>query len=176
MPHKGRDIFRTPAQRAQMAEMMKGRGVQLPDENGNLRACLTKDTLDSGAAWQQMASESGCTTNYSTRSATNWKWHTSCTGAMKSESDGEMAFAGAEGSKDPGKISGVAIERQNAEREAWRRKNLPGPVWLRLMVPLLAIVGSVFIVTVYADDIRIARLRQHNLPVPDDPDLGHPAH
>jgi hypothetical protein len=44
------------------------------------------------------------------------------------------------------------------------------------MVPLLAILGSVFIVTVYADDIRIARLRQHDLPVPDDPDLGHPAH
>ena len=53
---------------------------------------------------------------------------------------------------------------------------LPGPPWLRIMVPLLAIVGSVFIVTVYADDIRIARLRQHGLPVPDDPDLGHPAH
>ena len=44
------------------------------------------------------------------------------------------------------------------------------------MVPLLAFLGSVFIVTVYADDIRIARLRQHKLPVPDDPDLGHPAH
>ena len=42
--------------------------------------------------------------------------------------------------------------------------------------PLLAFIGSVFIVTVYADDIRIARLRQHDLPVPDDPDLGHPAH
>jgi hypothetical protein len=53
---------------------------------------------------------------------------------------------------------------------------LPGPAWLRVMVPLLAFIGSVFIVTVYADDIRIARLRQHDLPVPDDPDLGHPAH
>ena len=53
---------------------------------------------------------------------------------------------------------------------------LPGPAWLRVMVPLLAFIGSVFIVTVYADDIRLARLRQHDLPVPDDPDLGHPAH
>ena len=53
---------------------------------------------------------------------------------------------------------------------------LPGPAWLRVMVPLLAILGSVFVVTVYADDIRVARLRQHDLPVPDDPDLGHPAH
>jgi hypothetical protein len=53
---------------------------------------------------------------------------------------------------------------------------LPGPVWLRVMVPALALAGSVFTVVVYADDIRAARLRQHGLPVPDDPDLGHPTH
>jgi Family of unknown function (DUF5313) len=53
---------------------------------------------------------------------------------------------------------------------------LPGPIWLRVMVPALALAGSVFTVTVYADDIRAARLRQHGLPVPDDPDLGHPTH
>jgi len=53
---------------------------------------------------------------------------------------------------------------------------LPGPPWLRLMVPALALAGSIFTVTVYADDIRAARLRQHGLPVPDDPDLGRPTH
>ena len=53
---------------------------------------------------------------------------------------------------------------------------LPGPIWLRVMVPALALAGSVFTVAVYADDIRAARLRQHGLPVPDDPDLGHPTH
>jgi len=31
-------------------------------------------------------------------------------------------------------------------------------------------------VAAYADDIRASRLRQHGLDVPDDPDLGHPAH
>ena len=31
-------------------------------------------------------------------------------------------------------------------------------------------------VAFYADDIRAARLRQHGLPVPNDPDLGRPAH
>jgi hypothetical protein len=36
--------------------------------------------------------------------------------------------------------------------------------------------GSLFTVTVYADDLRANRLRQHGLPVPKDPDLGHPAH
>ena len=53
---------------------------------------------------------------------------------------------------------------------------LPGPVWLRVMVPVLALGGSVFTVTAYADDIRVARLRQHKLPVPNDPDLGRPTH
>jgi hypothetical protein len=53
---------------------------------------------------------------------------------------------------------------------------LPGPPWLKVMVPALALIGSVFTVTAYADDIRAARLRQHKLPVPDDPDLGRPAH
>lgn len=53
---------------------------------------------------------------------------------------------------------------------------LPGPPWLRIMVPALALVGSLFTVVVYADDIRAARLRQHKLPVPNDPDLGRPTH
>ena len=53
---------------------------------------------------------------------------------------------------------------------------LPGPPWLKIMVPALALAGSLLTVTVYADDIRVARLRQHRLPVPDDPDLGHPTH
>ena len=51
--------------------------------------------FDSGK-WQQMASETGCTTNYSTLSSTTWKWHSSCT-TLKSESDGETTFSGAEG-------------------------------------------------------------------------------
>lgn len=53
---------------------------------------------------------------------------------------------------------------------------LPGPPWLRIMVPALALAGSLFTVAIYADDIRAARLRQHKLPVPNDPDLGRPTH
>jgi len=53
---------------------------------------------------------------------------------------------------------------------------LPGPDWLHVMVPALAIIGSLFTVVIYADDIRAARLRQHHLPVPDDPDIGRPTH
>ena len=44
-----------------------------------------------------------------------------------------------------------------------------------MMVGLI-LVGSMFTVAAYADDIRASRLRQHGLDVPDDPDLGHPAH
>ena len=53
---------------------------------------------------------------------------------------------------------------------------LPAPGWLILMMVALILSGSVFTVLAYADDIRAARLRQHGLDVPDDPDLGRPAH
>jgi len=53
---------------------------------------------------------------------------------------------------------------------------LPASVWLAIMMVSLILAGSIFTVTVYADDIRASRLRQHGLDVPDDPDLGHPAH
>jgi hypothetical protein len=53
---------------------------------------------------------------------------------------------------------------------------LPAPVWLILMTVALILSGSLFTVAAYADDIRVTRLRQHGLQVPDDPDLGHSAH
>src|ERR1044072_90689 len=86
-----------PEQRARMAEAMKARGLSLPDANGATKACLTKDTFESGA-WQQVAADSGCTTNFSTQSASTWKWPSSCP-TMKSESDGETVFTNAENYK-----------------------------------------------------------------------------
>jgi len=53
---------------------------------------------------------------------------------------------------------------------------LPAPVWVSVMMVVLILSGSVLTVATYADDIRAARLRQHGLPVPTDPDLGRPAH
>lgn len=53
---------------------------------------------------------------------------------------------------------------------------LPTPAWLSLTMVALILSGSVFTVAAYADDLRASRLRQHGLDVPDDPDLGHPAH
>ena len=52
----------------------------------------------------------------------------------------------------------------------------PAPDWLAAMMVALILCGSVYTVAAYADDIRTSRLRQHGLDVPDDPDLGHPAH
>ena len=84
----------SPEARARVAEAMKARGMSMPDANGVSRACLTKSLLESGS-WQQLASDAGCTTNFSTQSATTWKWHSSCT-TMKSESDGESVFSNGE--------------------------------------------------------------------------------
>ena len=84
----------SPEAKARMADAMKARGVSMPDANGATKVCLTKAMFESGA-WQQAAADSGCTTNYSTLSATTWKWHSSCT-ALKSESDGETVFNSAE--------------------------------------------------------------------------------
>ena len=52
----------------------------------------------------------------------------------------------------------------------------PAPVWLAGMMIGLVLAGSIFTVAAYGDDLRTSRLRQHELDVPDDPDLGHPAH
>ena len=53
---------------------------------------------------------------------------------------------------------------------------LPAPAWVSVMMVVLILSGSVLTVATYADDIRAARLRQHGLPVPKDPDLGRPTH
>jgi hypothetical protein len=52
----------------------------------------------------------------------------------------------------------------------------PAPAWLAGMMIGLVLAGSIFTVAAYADDLRATRLRQHGLDVPDDPDLGRPAH
>jgi Family of unknown function (DUF5313) len=53
---------------------------------------------------------------------------------------------------------------------------LPGAVWIRIAVPGLFLICSVGIVAMYADDIRVSRLRRNGLQPPDDPDLGRPSH
>ena len=53
---------------------------------------------------------------------------------------------------------------------------LPGPLWVRIAVPALFLICSVGIVAIYADDIRVSRMRRHGLEPPADRDLGRPSH
>ena len=53
---------------------------------------------------------------------------------------------------------------------------LPGALWIRIAVPALFLICSVGVVALYADDIRVSRLRRHGIKAPDDPDLGRPSH
>ncbi len=53
---------------------------------------------------------------------------------------------------------------------------LPGAVWIRVAVLGLFLICSVGIVAMYADDIRVSRLRRHGIEPPDDPDLRRPSH
>ena len=53
---------------------------------------------------------------------------------------------------------------------------LPGALWIRIAVPALFLICSVGIVAMYADDIRVSRLRRHGLEAPVDRDLGRPSH
>ena len=43
---------------------------------------------------------------------------------------------------------------------------LPGALWIRIAVPALFLICSVGIVAMYADDIRVSRLRRHGLEPP----------
>jgi hypothetical protein len=52
----------------------------------------------------------------------------------------------------------------------------PGALWIHIAVPGLFLICSVGVVALYADDIRVSRLRRHGLTPPDDPDLGRPSH
>ena len=52
----------------------------------------------------------------------------------------------------------------------------PGPLFIHIMVPVLFLICSVGIVAMYADDIRVARMRRAGLEPPIDPDTGRPSH
>jgi hypothetical protein len=52
----------------------------------------------------------------------------------------------------------------------------PGALWIHIAVPALFLICSVGIVAMYADDIRVSRLRRYGIEAPNDPDLGRPSH
>ena len=80
-----------PEARKQIEAMMKQRGVDMGG-GGDMRICLSKESLDPGQ-WQR--NQGSCKTDYGTRSSGMWTWHTSCR-EPASETDGEARFTGSE--------------------------------------------------------------------------------
>jgi hypothetical protein len=79
-----------PEQRQMVENMMKQHGVSI-EGGGNLKICMTKETLDVDAWHQQQQGDTGCKTQ-TTRSGKVWRWHQSCPAPNASESDGEAIF------------------------------------------------------------------------------------
>jgi Family of unknown function (DUF5313) len=53
---------------------------------------------------------------------------------------------------------------------------LPAAWSIRVSVAALLFLSSTFVVAVASPDLRVSRLRQHGLPIPNDPERGHPSH
>lgn len=81
-----------PEVRAKVEAMMKAKGIAPGAAGSANRICMSKETLDP-ARWQGQSAS--CKTQIVSRTATIWKWHTSCT-QPPAESDGETVFASAE--------------------------------------------------------------------------------
>jgi hypothetical protein len=79
-----------PERRAQVEAMMKQRGF---DPSGNvMKVCQTRETLDSKNFVDSVAD---CKTTYSSRTASAWKSHTTCSQSHL-ESDAEITFTSPE--------------------------------------------------------------------------------
>lgn len=76
----------TPEKRQQFEEMMKKQGVVLGEDG--TKFCYSQRMLERGA-W---ADQGGCKTDFTNRSSTSWKWHSSCP-ALGYEGDGEAHFS-----------------------------------------------------------------------------------
>lgn len=81
----------SPEARQQVEAMMKQRGMEMGG-GGTTKVCYSKETLDQGR-WADV--KSGCKTDYTTRTAASWKWHSSCP-QYNMESDGEATFSSPE--------------------------------------------------------------------------------
>ena len=77
----------TPEQRQRIEEMMKKQGVA-PGAGGVTKLCYSQKMVERG----DWSDQSSCKTAYSSRTATSWKWHSSCPAAGY-EGDGEASFS-----------------------------------------------------------------------------------
>jgi hypothetical protein len=80
-----------PEARKQMEAMMKKRGVEMA-QGGVQKICHSRESLNQG---QWKGDSEKCKTEITSRSASAWKWHSSCT-QPESEMDGEALFSSTE--------------------------------------------------------------------------------
>ncbi len=77
----------SPEKRAQIEALMKQHGVAA-GAAGMGQVCYTRETLER-SPWADQQTD--CKVSFSSRSATSWKWHTTCPGSGYG-ADGEAAF------------------------------------------------------------------------------------
>jgi hypothetical protein len=78
----------TPEKRAQVEAMMKQHGIAMASPGMN-QVCYTAESLER-AEWANQ--ESGCKTDFTSRTATSWKWHSTCP-KYSYVGDGEAIFS-----------------------------------------------------------------------------------
>lgn len=80
-----------PEVRKQMEAMMKQKGVDMSGGAGDIKLCLSKESLDQNQWLAQKNGDKNCKTEIKSRSSNRWTWHSSCLDP-KSETDGEAVF------------------------------------------------------------------------------------
>ena len=77
-----------PEMRQQMQAHMKQSGIDMSAGNGDIRMCMTRESMEKND-WQ--GQQGSCKTDVLNRSATSWKWKSVCT-QPPSEIEGEAQF------------------------------------------------------------------------------------
>lgn len=80
-----------PEVRQRMEAMMKQKGVDMSGGGGDIKLCLSKESLDQNQWLGQKGGAQNCKTEIKTRSSSRWTWHSSCS-EPPSETDGEAVF------------------------------------------------------------------------------------
>ncbi|MGH6646940.1 DUF3617 domain-containing protein [Aquabacterium sp.] len=80
-----------PEVRKQMEAMMKQKGVDMSGGGGDIKLCLSKESLDQNQWLGQKNGAQNCKTEIKTRNSGRWTWHSSCSDP-KAETDGEAVF------------------------------------------------------------------------------------
>jgi hypothetical protein len=92
MPDMGTQMKTMPPDmRKRMEDNMKQHGIDMSGGPGQMKMCMTRESLDSGK-WQ--GQQTRCKTDFNTGSGV-WKWRSTCD-QPPSVTDGEAAFASAE--------------------------------------------------------------------------------